>query len=88
MKIKIFSVILLLALLLVALPMGSSTAQAAPCYQAKFIADVTIPDGTRFDANTTFTKTWRLKNIGACAWTSGDVSLIFDSGERMNAPAS
>ncbi|MBL8100816.1 MAG: hypothetical protein JNK81_16660, partial [Anaerolineales bacterium] len=37
---------------------------------------------------TAFKKTWRLKNIGTCTWNSNDVSLIFDSGERMGAPAS
>ncbi|NJN79779.1 MAG: hypothetical protein HC797_04505, partial [Anaerolineales bacterium] len=34
----------------------------------------------------TFNKKWRLKNIGACAWNG--YSLVFDSGESMNGPAS
>ena len=37
---------------------------------AKFVADVTIPDGTVVSANTAFTKTWRLKNTGTCTWDS------------------
>jgi len=82
------SVLLLLAVMLGMVPGATSTASAATCYWAQFIADVTIPDGTNFAPNTAFKKTWRLKNIGTCAWTSSDVSLIFDSGEKMGAPAS
>jgi hypothetical protein len=35
-----------------------------------------------------FTKTWRLKNIGTCAWSKDTYQLVFFSGERMNGPAS
>lgn len=85
---RMISTLLLLAVLLSLAPGGTTTASAATCYWAQFIADVTIPDGTSFAPNTAFKKTWRLKNIGTCAWNSNDVSLIFDSGEKMNAPAS
>ncbi len=85
---KFATALLLLALMLTFMPAAVQPAQAATCYWAQFIADVTIPDGTNFAPGTAFTKTWRLKNIGTCAWTSGDVSLIFDSGEQMGAPAS
>ena len=85
---KFVSVMHVLAFMFALLPMGLSTANAAPCYWAQFIADVTIPDGTSFAANTAFQKTWRVKNNGACAWDSNDVSLAFDSGELMSAPAS
>lgn len=86
--VRLISTLLLLAVLMTLTPGGTSTANAATCYWAQFIADVTIPDGTSFAPNTAFKKTWRLKNIGTCAWNSNDVSLIFESGERMNAPAS
>ena len=36
--------------------------------------------------NQTFNKKWRLKNIGACAWNG--YTLVFDSGDSMNGPAS
>ncbi|NOH01993.1 MAG: hypothetical protein HND47_08520 [Chloroflexi bacterium] len=85
---RLVSMLLLLAVLLSLAPGATSTASAATCYWAQFIADVTIPDGTNFAANTAFKKTWRIKNIGSCTWNSNDVSLIFDSGERMGAPAS
>ena len=52
------------------------------CDRAQFVADVTVPDGTTFVPNATFTKTWRLKNVGLCTWTTR-YSLVFASGERM-----
>ena len=33
-----------------------------------FIKDVTIPDGTVIPTNTTFVKTWRIKNTGKLVW--------------------
>ena len=59
----------------------------ADCERAQFIADVTVPDGTTFAPATPFLKTWRLKNVGTCTWTTG-YSLIFDTGERMGGPDS
>ena len=85
---KFATALLLLALMLSIMPAATQSAQAATCNWAQFIADVTVPDGTNYAPGTTFKKTWRLKNIGTCAWGSTDVSLIFDSGERMGAPAS
>lgn len=62
------------------------TAIPIPCNMAQFVADITIPDGTVLAPNTTFTKTWRLKNIGACTW-SPSYSVVFVKGNAMNAPA-
>lgn len=62
-------------------PAGSSVAE-----RVEFVADVTIPDGTVFAPNQTFTKTWRLKNVGVTTWTTA-YSLIFFSGEKMGAPS-
>jgi hypothetical protein len=56
------------------------------CDQAQFIKDVTIPDGTEFEPNETFTKTWQLKNTGTCSWNG--YSLVFDAGDAMGGPAS
>lgn len=85
---RFISVLLLLVLMFASAPGAPSAASASSCYWAQFIADVTIPDGTNFAPGATFKKTWRIKNIGTCTWNSNDVSLIFDSGERMGAPAS
>lgn len=55
------------------------------CPLAQFVTDVTIPDGTIMLPGQTFNKKWRLRNISACAWNG--YSLVFDSGEPMNGPA-
>lgn len=56
------------------------------CLAARFVTDVTVPDGTVFAPNTPFTKTWRLRNVGACTWTTAFV-VYFDEGDAMGAPA-
>jgi hypothetical protein len=72
-------------------PTPANTLPPAPtstsnCDNASFIADVTIPDNTPIGAGDSFTKTWRLKNIGACSWTPS-YALVFLSGASMNGPA-
>ncbi|NMC54893.1 MAG: hypothetical protein GYA48_14800 [Chloroflexi bacterium] len=56
-----------------------------PCDWAKFEADVTVPDGSEYEPGVSFTKTWRLRNIGSCAWTT-EYDLVFDTGHAMNGP--
>jgi hypothetical protein len=51
------------------------------------VADVNVPDGTSFGPSTNFTKTWRIKNIGTCTWTT-NYSLVFVSGEKLGGPDS
>jgi hypothetical protein len=65
----------------------SPTPVATTCNRAAFVTDVSIPDNTAFAANTPFTKTWRLKNVGTCTWTTA-YSVYFVSGNQMGAPAS
>ena len=88
-RIKITSVMLLIALMFSLIPALAlpTSASAATCNWVQFISDVTVPDGTRYDPGATFKKTWRLKNIGTCTWTTS-YSLVFDTGEQMGAPAS
>jgi len=57
-----------------------------PCNAAEFVKDVTVPDGKTFDPGAAFTKTWRLKNVGTCAWTSG-YDLVFAGGDAMSGPS-
>jgi hypothetical protein len=52
------------------------------CNAAKFIADVSIPDGMNFAPGTRFIKIWRLENTGSCTWNT-NYSLAFSGGERM-----
>jgi hypothetical protein len=63
---------------------GGSSPQV-PCNAAQFIKDVTVPDGKEFPQGESFTKTWRLKNVGSCNWTK-DYRIVFVSGDSMGAP--
>ncbi len=65
----------------------TSTQVPVPCDRGNFVTDVTYPDNTEVAAGATFVKTWRLRNNGSCTWNSG-YSLVFDSGDAMNGPAS
>jgi hypothetical protein len=68
-------------------PPGSTVTPVPPptsgCDRAQFISDVSVPDGTIFQPNAAFTKTWRLKNSGTCTWTTA-YSLVFVSGDKMS----
>jgi len=68
----------------------AGTPSATPVGGAKdlieFIADITVPDGATYNPGDSFTKTWRLKNIGNTTWTSA-YALAFVSGTQMGAPA-
>lgn len=90
-KLSIGLTLMLAALVLSFIPAAGITTQrvsaASTCDWAQFIADVTVPDGTSFSAGATFNKTWRLKNIGACTWTTS-YALVFDTGAQMGAPVS
>ena len=49
-----------------------------------YVADVTVPDNAQFDPGATFTKVWRVRNSGTCAWEKG-AQLVLVSGESMSA---
>jgi hypothetical protein len=57
----------------------------ASCDRAGFVSDVTVPDKSILAPSTTFAKTWRLKNLGTCTWTTA-YSLVFVNGEKMDGP--
>jgi hypothetical protein len=52
------------------------------CYGMSFVSDVTIPDNTPMTVGQTFTKTWKVKNAGTCAWDSG-FKFAFTGGDAM-----
>lgn len=63
-----------------------TTPPASPtplCDLGEFIRDVSIPDGSIIAPGASFTKTWRIRNAGTCTWSG--YSLVFDSGDAMNA---
>lgn len=71
------------------LPVSSNTpvpSATSNCNAMQFISDVTYPDGTVVTPGQVFTKTWRLKNIGACAWTPS-YAIVFSDGNSMGGPS-
>jgi len=54
------------------------------CDAAAFITDVNYPDGSSVGIGGAFTKTWRIKNVGTCGWTTS-YALVFSSGEKFGA---
>lgn len=46
--------------------------------------DVTIPDDTQMRPGQSFTKTWRLQNVGSCTW-NGNYAVELFSGDAMGA---
>ncbi|MGC8947366.1 MAG: sigma-70 family RNA polymerase sigma factor, partial [Anaerolineae bacterium] len=64
----------------------SPTPTAMPCIpDARWVADVTVPDNTAFAPGTPFVKTWRVRNAGTCAWEPG-TRLVFISGDPIGGP--
>jgi hypothetical protein len=41
------------------------------CFNSKFVADVTVPDGTVLQPGEKFRKVWRIQNTGTCKWDQG-----------------
>lgn len=63
------------------------TSSSASCRDsAILVEDVTYPDNTRLYAGETFTKTWKLQNVGTCTWTGYTVTFV--NGDRMSSPDS
>jgi hypothetical protein len=63
--------------------LGTAPAATASCYGLAYVSDVTIPDNTPVDPGKTFTKTWKVKNSGTCAWDAG-FKFSFVSGDAMD----
>lgn len=65
-------------------PVGSGVVvqPTSSCYSMAFVSDVTVPDNTAMKPGQTFTKTWRVRNNGSCAWESG-FKFNFIGGEAM-----
>jgi Ig-like domain from next to BRCA1 gene len=63
-------------------PAFTPTNTPIPCNLASFVTDVTYPDNTHVAPGQTFTKTWRIRNIGSCSWNSSYL-LIFDHGDGI-----
>mmetsp|Transcript_27253 Transcript_27253/g.62852 ORF Transcript_27253/g.62852 Transcript_27253/m.62852 type:complete len:467 (+) Transcript_27253:87-1487(+) len=56
-------------------------------WKARFVDDVTIPDGTVLAPNTEFTKIWRMRNAGPSEWPEQtSLRLVGKGSDRMGAP--
>ena len=62
---------------------GATVPATVSCYQMRFVSDVTIPDNTPMTPGQTFTKTWKVRNTGSCAWDAG-FKFAFTGGEAMS----
>jgi hypothetical protein len=67
-----------------ATPSQTPTTPVGICDQAQLVADVNEPPGTVMLPGTTFTKTWRLMNVGSCTWTTS-YAVVYRDGERFGA---
>jgi len=66
-------------------PINTPTPEV-PCNKAAagHPIDVTVPDGTIMNPGESFSKTWRLKNVGSCTWTR-QYAVTFFSGNSLDA---
>jgi hypothetical protein len=62
----------------------SSGTTSGGCLNSTLISDVSIPSGTVVKAGDSFTKTWRVKNTGTCAW-SRDFKITYIGGDLLGA---
>lgn len=63
---------------------SSFMSTGAPKPMARFIKDVTLPDGSTVFPGSVVTKTWRVRNDGEAQWPEG-VTLSFSSGDLLAA---
>ncbi len=54
------------------------------CNRGYFVSDVTIPDRTAMAPGATFTKTWEIRNVGSCTWTTS-YALVYVYGNPLGA---
>jgi hypothetical protein len=67
-------------------PYATTTSFATPLPQAKFLSDVTLPDGTFLDAGARVVKIWRVKNSSASeTWPAG-TKLVHVGGDLLGGP--
>lgn len=88
MKVKLVAAMLSVMLVLAAFPIGAGAAHYYTCNRAQFIRDVTVPDGSHFAPGETFTKTWRLRNVGTCTWDTTTYELVLSSGDDFGVATS
>jgi hypothetical protein len=66
-------------------PFGTSIISSSPvavCNGLAYVNDVTIPDNTPMTPGQAFTKTWKVRNSGTCAWDAG-FKFALTGGDAM-----
>jgi hypothetical protein len=63
------------------------TKEPESCDEAKFIDDVTVPDGMVILPGTPFTKVWKILNEGDCTWDSRYDLVFASEGHAMSGKA-
>ena len=63
-------------------PEAEPVEETDPTLAAGFVADVSVPDNTRFEQGEEFVKTWRLRNSGTADWPA-DTVLVFAAGADL-----
>lgn len=59
----------------------------AACNATPILLGENVPDGTDMLINSSFTKSWTIKNMGTCSWNP-NYKVKFMSGDSMSGPAS
>lgn len=54
------------------------------CEVFKFVADINYPDDTGVAAGSDFVKTWKIRNVGTCAWGAGYKLAYAGYTDKMN----
>ncbi|MEU7909157.1 NBR1-Ig-like domain-containing protein [Actinoplanes sp. NPDC049118] len=60
---------------------AKSSDTLVPGDSSKFIADVTIPDGTKVKVNARFVKVWAIANVGTVAWQNRYLAPMIPSAD-------
>jgi hypothetical protein len=63
-----------------------STPTGITCDDAKWVEDVTVPDGTQMTPGQDFVKTWKVRNTGSCTWGTG-YTIIHGYDEKLEGVA-
>lgn len=63
-------------------PSNATQPPTVVCDSMSFVADLTIPDGSKMNPGENFNKVWRIKNSGSCTWNNS-YKFVFVQGDAM-----
>jgi len=73
------------------LPPGSGPGNVAPCYAARLVRHVTIPNDEILPPSLNFSKVWQIENVGSCTWDTSIKMVLVDGnamgGTSVNLPS-